>query len=418
MIVDDKSIRRDLLSPFFYVMGFILPFSSSFSFESFGYKGYYSIARAGIVVDLYTIVLFFLLAYFVVNKISIGKPQNRYILYFLFYILINTIFVSVKPVISFGFLSRFINIFIIFNLIIASKPKHLICYINGAKAVLVMQLILGFYQFATGRLLGLSFLGERGFRTNVIGVYHGISGTLGHPGMYGLYLIIMVILLNILEHNKYSLFNQMLIFASLFQVVLTFSRTCIIIVLFVSIVYLYDQYVEAKKSFQKWIKANIIAMGYILLIIALFFLSKERFFQSDSMEQVMNRFYHWTSSFKIIKGHLWFGIGANTYQWFLYDTIVIPREWYDRNVVHNSFLALLTELGIIGLLFFSLPFFKHLSRIRLYFRNHTTRNLILIILAMLLYAQQGWGLLREQLFYFTFIIFAFLENCSLGNQNN
>lgn len=124
-------------------------------------------------------------------------------------------------------------------------------------------------------------------------------------------------------------------------------------------------------------------------------------FEMEDMSTV-ERFYRWLAAIKMSKHHLVYGVGAGNftenykpYTVSSYQTYISANE--EKSTVHNYFLLMLTEQGIIGLIIFIVFIFYILIYIEnLYHQQSSSQNAFLLILIAL-------------------SIFAFLVNNSLSD---
>ncbi|WP_206536245.1 hypothetical protein, partial [Halobacillus sp. BAB-2008] len=83
--------------------------------------------------------------------------------------------------------------------------------VYSAVFIVVFQILLGLYQIINGKALGLTFLGESSepFRaTSLISITErGMSGTLGHPGVLGIFMVMISTFLLISYINNVNLIN-------------------------------------------------------------------------------------------------------------------------------------------------------------------------------------------------------------------
>ncbi len=400
--------RNQVFSQFALLLGLILPFSTSKSIMWGG--SFYGIARSGLVIDLYTIIIIYFLFLLISHRISFHLVYSRFMVLFLVYVFINTFFISPNSFISLGFLCRFFTVTLAYVIILNFTEENVVSFLKGARLSLIFELLLGFYQLGTGKLLGLGFLGERALRSDIGSVIEkGISGTLEHPGIYSIYLLCLINLMIILHFKKHSSLNILLIGLAIVQIVATFSRTSIAILLFYVFVMVYFYFLKGPLSIKKMFYAHIFILCVIIFAFFGYKPLLERFFHSDFTAQINNRIEYWKSAFNIIKLKPFLGHGGNMYLIALQRYSYMVDDPYTQTMVHNGFLLVWAELGCLGLLFYLWGFFRCLKNLRKYFSSYDFRFLSLSLLTILIYNFQGWGALRPQMYYITFIVIALMH---------
>lgn len=258
------------------------------------------------------------------------------------------------------------------------KKKYLI-YIFLLSIILVLfQGIVAFLQFRRGTSLGIPFLGE----SKVVSGMWGSSfvslnnqlflrgyGTFPHPNVFGGWLVFNMFLgwylfENIVKKRGYAF---ILIFFSFITIFLTFSRVSIFISLLIGIGFLYEILIRNKKGVR-----SIAFLGLLF----------QRFINLGGGDTGWSdRVGLMKASFEILRKNFLIGVGLSQFVSNMEDNI--PRT--SRGIlllqpVHNIFLLILSELGLIvgGLFFYLLSYF-------LRNRDYNLRFIVVLISILIIF---------------------------------
>lgn len=271
-----------------------------------------------------------------------------------------------------------ISLYLILTKFNYSKTKFTFFFLTG----ILFQSILALYQFFTqssfqNKWLGLATHNPTILGTSVIETISGerwlrAYGSLDHPNMLGTFLSIGLLLLIIkTTHQKNKTTIQtltphtfitsisFLIIAS--ALLTTFSRAAILGTI-IALIYLITLLLLQKKhkTLLSAIKLFTAPTIIILIIVSLnqnIFLS--RFNQTTRLEEksLNERTTSYSQSLDIIKKKPLLGSGIGNYSNNLSLTAPNNPSWYYQPV-HNTFLLIWTEIGIFGLLLFTLLLFN------------------------------------------------------------
>lgn len=118
-------------------------------------------------------------------------------------------------------------------------------------------------------------------------------------------------------------------------------------------------------------------------------------------EESRERFEVWRDTFRIVRDHPWFGVGADNYRW----VITAYRDSLDRPAtvthVHNDYLELLVEQGLVGATLAGLALLLLLARMLDGYRARRERLLVGLLFGSLAAAA---GLLLHAAVEFNFQI--------------
>jgi len=257
------------------------------------------------------------------------------------------------------FISNFIKIKII--------KKEFLFFIFSAGAI--FQSIIAFLQFKIQGSLGLFFLGEpnlfwkaKGISVIPIGKIYILRayGTFLHPNILGAFLILGFLSLVYFLIKEKDFFKKLITIISLFIVLIgiitTFSRTAWA-VLVISLVLIFCFLIRKKRK--------ELGLIFIFLIIAGVFpfynFLNERVVVLKEESAVTVRISHIEIGKEIIKNNL-IGVGAGSQIYYAEKEGVFekfgmtnPLLWQP---IHNMYLLIASEMGILGLLVFLIFIFK------------------------------------------------------------
>lgn len=254
----------------------------------------------------------------------------------------------------------FLGTFIYFNRKIIDKNVIVIFLSIG----IIFESMLAVFQYLNqGALQGLFyFLGERSFNSNTPGVANASIngelilrsyGTFSHPNVLGGYLVASLAICTLFIKKINKLFVLTLIFA-LIGIFFSFSRTSVLaLVIFIICVFLISIYEKYKKGKLNQIitNKNLTIFIIALFIIIMFSLSQfsQRVFSIDLQdESISMRSKLIEQSIKMININPVFGVGVNNFFNNLDKEFNSPSE---IQPVHNIFLLIFAETGIIGFMF-------------------------------------------------------------------
>lgn len=334
----------------------------------------------GIRVDYITPALYLsdvFAGLFVIYSIFLNKDKLRNFLSsgillpaFLFCILVSTLFAESLSVASYWSLKIVEMIFVAWAIkSLYFTKKNVTLFVSALLLGAFAQSFIAIGQFYTQSSLGgpFYFLGERTFNVETVGVatffsagkeYLRSYGTFPHPNVLALYLssvsilFIYLILKGYIKNFMYSLLMTPILLALL----LTFSRV-IIISFFVSVIFLI---VKAKKAFFYSALATVIALpAYIMLFSG-------RFLTLNELVGAFNiRIEFIIEGINSFLKNPFFGLGPN-------NTFLVTNNlplFARFQPVHNVYLHVLFQVGLLGFLPVFVFLLKVISRIRFSLKN-------------------------------------------------
>lgn len=286
-----------------------------------------------------TDIVAFLLVIFNIKKIKLKKLN---VLLFVSFVLIN-IAVSSYKIPSIYKWIKVIEMILLGIVIIRSKNiKIFNNFVKPLSYSVFIICIIGITQWLLGRTIGgpLYFLGERSFR-------------LGDPGISSFNLFGVEML------RPYSVFSHPNSFAGF---LLVFSIFLISFKKSFNIKYFYALSILVLVNLFLTYSSNIFIT--ILLLIVLLIkpsLNNAFLFVDFGARSVTHRIELYYSSIQLIKQNLLFGVGLNN---FIPSLLVVSNKFlnaWELQPVHNIYLLVLSETGIIGFTVFIFILFKSLQ---------------------------------------------------------
>lgn len=335
------------MTKIFWILSFLLPFQLSFHFKNltsfvFGFEVDYLIP-AIFITDL---VVFWLFAVWVkTKKINISPKTILITLGVFVFIVINcyqsdnlvpTLFKWLK-VLQMGLL-----IFIIKNSKEIDVFKHFVKPLSYS--VLVVCILAIWQNFVKGSVGGAFYLlGERAFRFSDPGISPHPYSTFSHPNsMAGFLFAFIVFFLNLKQKYSGKFFYLVL---GLVTITLLLSSSLNILVAMFSMFIIY----KLKPS------KNILVLILLLLTILTPLLNTTNLID----QSVVDRTKLARASVEIIKSSPLIGVSLNNFIPSLLNTSYLFENAWQMQPVHNIFLLVLSETGVLGFLFFISLFFIH-----------------------------------------------------------
>jgi O-antigen ligase len=257
--------------------------------------------------------------------------------------------------------------------------------------------LLTFFQYLNqGSIGGIFYLfGERTFNAQTPGIANAsINGqlflrpyaTFSHPNVLAGFLVIAMLYLFLFFKNKlYLLVGIVLGTLSLF---LTLSRTAIFLWAISLFVLFGSSFVKKYKNRFSNRKVLVGAAIILVLIVSAYLVSQNTpFIQRFSLtklsdESLVQRQELITQSFLMIEKNPVFGVGINNF----FNNLEFSNAQLQTSLVqpvHNIFLLVLSETGIVGFGFFVWLFYAAINRIVFSASTKEKKYLILLILSVI-----------------------------------
>lgn len=422
----------------FYILLILLPFNARYIFnfqqisntESFREHLTWSIYLFDIIfVTLLIVYGFILLRNLLSNKLLNKKsPIKNFLFYFILLILLSCFF-AINQKIAFhssAYLIGAILLFLIAKKILQDKKvftnSALIIFLSGT-----LQALIAIFQFVSQKSIGLYLLGESHLSSQILGVakfeiagekFIRAYGTFPHANLLGAFLVFSLLCGLWLIHyspnyknNKlFLLLGNLVILTGTF---LTFSRS---IWLVASLIILSLLLFYRKKITQFFSKLSLpkksLAGG--LLVVGVFFVCFSAFprlhltnclnDQSYNLRKVYNQ-----AAFQIIHTHPFLGVGPGNFTLALknIETEYSPSlQIWEIQPVHNLYLLIASEVGLIGLIIFLIFIFMLISPKNITLKNYNSfLYLILAFLILGFFDHYFWTLPQGQMLFWLSLAF-------------
>lgn len=274
------------------------------------------------------------------------------------FVVIN-LFVSLRPEPAFYKWVKYF-VFILFALFI-SKVKSF-NFDNWIGKPLKLSLIfistLGILQFIFQQTLGgpLYYLGERSFTSLTPGValstflgrqYLRSYSVFSHPNSFAGFLLVALILLYF-KRRKLGKVDYLVLTISLTGLLLTFSKTVVAMVVTLFIV---RAVTKKELRFSEGFKHTLLIVAVVISVLAPVVAESDLRFISSS-ETVEKRVVLAKAAGEMVSQRPLFGVGLNNFVIALPTTSLKTEHSWDLQPVHNLFLLVLAEAGIVGLILF------------------------------------------------------------------
>jgi len=365
-----KSRLNKILEHSFYLVIFLLPWQTRYFIFLNKVNG--SLWEYG-SFSLYAfdfVIIFSIILYLCVNSANLFKTAFNKVWYF-FALFELSIFVSIFYTVDinlslywyFSFLLGLILFFLV-SKSFYSRIKMLNVFLISS----FLQALIGIWQFLSqasfaSKYLGIAFHPAYLLGTSVMefgeGRWTRAYGGLPHPNIFGTLMFISIVLLLFilsnfqLNKNRKVVYNFFL-FVFLFSLLISFSRAIYLSLLIMSITLLF---IKRKIDIPRSTLLILFVTCFTFFIIYHDFIvsrmSLNNRIESNSIEEriSMNEI-----AINLIKEKPFFGWGINSY------TAVLKNNnnnlaGYSLQPVHNSFLLVLSELGVLGLISFLLIYF-------------------------------------------------------------
>lgn len=395
--------KKDLI--FFYLLILILPtqlgkhFWPQFSFIN------------GLRIDylsptLYLTDIVILLIFIFSIKELLVKIQKKYFSVFLLFIslLLTGILISKNPGAGLYGLIKFLEFSFLFVYVSLRKSEikeNLIVFLMSL-SVIYESLISILQYFNGGSLNGIFyFLGERFYNAQTPGIANvSINGelflrpygTFSHPNVLAAFLVMYMIVIMFFLLRKAKGFLKVFLIATIIlgttSLLFTFSRTGIlswVLVLFLSFA---NAFLKKYKNFTR--NFSLFVLLFISLLMIFYFPLSQRIFNFNLTDQsITQRETLINDSFKMISNYPLLGVGVNNFLNNLHNNS-LP---YLLQPVHNIYLLVFAETGILGFLFLIFFIFILLKKI---YVHHSFESLVILMVILLMSSFDHYFLTIQQ----------------------
>lgn len=391
-----------VLENIFYLFVFILPWQTIFLLREVFIAGE-KFQYGTIGIYLFELILFFWI-FLNIRKVFICTEKKLIFIlsFYCLWIFLSIFWSTNKHIAFYFFIHNFLGV--ILFLIIQSSALNFKKFSFSLVASTTLGSILGLYQFFSQATFSNKWLGlsqyipwQGGVSVIENGSFRVLRayGTMPHPNIFG-GLLAIVILLSLgayLKANKNELrwktFLILTIPINFVAILTTFSRSAFLALTIgaILIIFYFFFFEKSKK------KKDLLVILYALVIItSLFFVAYSDLISSRTnlnsrleKKSLIDRGVYLSDAKKIINKHLFIGVGAGNYTENVLINNIYHRKIWHIQPVHNIYLLIFSELGLIG--FFILMFFIvfNLFEISKIIKEQDTNRVIFsfILIAML-----------------------------------
>lgn len=308
------------------------------------------------------------------KEIFLFFMRRKKILVPYFLLLITNVLFSLTPLLSFFAWLR-ISEFLLLGIIISKNSLKVTTSLEKTLPwILLVEFGLGLAQvIKQSSIDGLFwFFGERTFNLLTPGIAKGVwlgkvflrpYGTFSHPNSLAGFTLVAIIL--ILGGKKLSSFDKLSVFLGFVLILLCFSRTVWLTILIIGICFVFSKMFCGLQTGSKNKKLSLnfpylFSLGSIVVTIFLFLRTNIEISSFENRRKLAEY------SFTIINQNPLFGVGANNFIVSLAHENTAWEWFYWLQPVHNIFLLVASETGLIGLgflLVFLWKGFKKLPRL-------------------------------------------------------
>lgn len=347
-------------------LSFLLPTQLGLHFNNFN-STVYGFRIDYLIPTLYlTDLVAFLIIFLGIRKIKFKKSYMLYALCFMVFALLNILVSEYRVSSAYRWLkaSEIILLgIVIINIYKFNIFKH---FIKPLSYSMFIACVLGIWQFLIKKSVGGLFywFGERHFLFSDPNVAPYPHSFFSHPNSFAGFLLVFGIFL--LQFRKRFNFKYFWVLSIVIAVNLILTNSLNV---YITIVVLF--FVVVKKS-----------SAFLFLI------------HDFSQRFVSHRLELIQSSFKMIKDNFWLGVGLNN---FIPNLVKVSNTFinaWELQPVHNIFLLILSEVGIVGFVAFCFLLFLSLSPV--------TYSLLAIVLTGL--SDHYWLTLQQNILLFTYVV--------------
>lgn len=233
----------------------------------------------------------------------------------------------------------------------------------------LLQSVIALGQYLSQKSLGLWFLNESPLGANIDGVAKitvgGIKivrayGGLPHPNLLAAFLLLAIFFLYYLWLSKRHSLSGNILFIAGYTLLsaalfLTFSRLIIAVFLLTSLIYFALNFKKQKKKILGLF--SIVAVSVLVAVIWAWPEFSSRFNLSGQEQSVVLRQIYNQFAFLFISEHPFLGIGQGNFVFRLKEMLDLMSAWIWQPV-HNIYLLIASETGLVGLSVFLLFIFQ------------------------------------------------------------
>lgn len=437
--MDKKAMVKKIKALLLYAIAFTLPFNIRYIFN-FSAVQHIDGFREYLTISLYFFdILFFpLLAITIweirkkiLTKNFVKKTLNKPIIYFSIFLVVSLFLHNSFSTIDLYRTGRLLEMIIFFVIIRKTLQQYTVLtyfsffiFAGG-----VVQSVIALIQFIGQKSIGLSWLGESTIGPTIPGVakfsfegekYIRAYGTFPHPNILGIFLLFALsaglsllitkknLFLNLRQRYRIIFIGEfILIYIGL---ILTYSRSIILLTFIISFIFAYNKRNFINKTYKNFCQKIHIpfflqtSLAIIIIFTTLFtsynMLTPRLCLHCPDDKSIALRQTYRKTAISIISNHSLVGVGLGNF--IAVSKKIIPQlKPWDLQPVHNLYLLVASELGLIGLLLFlTTIFFYAAHNLRLRFLTKYPLDLFFILVLMAgFFDHYFWTLQQGQIIF-------------------
>ncbi len=403
-----------------YLLVFLLPLQTRWIIVPGELNGYFEYGT----ISLYLTDILLILAFitFLLSKKDQCKINNN--IWFLigifeFFVFVSIFFAPETKIAIYAYIRFLLGLALFFLILnpLFDFQKLLISFLGGS----FVEAVLGIWQFLFQTSFGSKWLGMSGHFAwvlgdsvveTVMGRWLRSYGSLDHPNIFGGLMAVSILFLLIFIKRRSSIFYTAL-FVYWTALIFSFSRAAWLGVLGGLIFYFLASIF--KKEHRVFIIKSILGIFVLTIILSLIYndLFFARLNSQNRLEVKSNeeRVYLLQEAKYLIRKHAVFGTGIGNYGIAVFKEIDNGRPSYAYQPVHNVFLLIGVEVGVLGLVSF-LVFLFYLVYLLWQKHNFGALSILLSVFIMMMFDHWWWSLhFGVLLFWFVLgILFAKIQN--------
>lgn len=354
------------LNRFVYFLGVLfIPFSNNLDYSIISENYMKSGWTNGITINLSDLFYIFLLIYYISHNCSLDKRKKNILYYlpiiilFLVSMIISVKYATWRMYCYFEIVQYVKNIILYYyvTVIVIENKEDLHYAFYCINISLFLQVSFGIIQFIFQDYYNIFKTGLP-IRLTDFENYIRSCGTLGQPNSYASF-IVPALLINfaVLKKsiNNLKYFYSLIFVFGIIALIFSFSRAGWLSYLIGTTFLLFF---NGNPKFLTN-KNMVYFLGLLLIIIIFYPFIQERLFINDG-GAAEDRLHLNRIAFEIIKNNYILGVGINNYWFTMWKSIPANYDWPYVYLVHNLFLYVFAETGVLGfisvLLIFFMPF--------------------------------------------------------------
>lgn len=263
---------------------------------------------------------------------------------------------------------------------LAIKPDSIVLIRSSLLASLIFQLLLSILQFINQKPLGIAFENSMGFLfyqgIEESSAFYRVDGTFAYSNQLAIVILVYLVGLFDIVNRKSIKWQLPLWFLSGIVIILTQSRTSIVLFALFSFVIVKRNRKQIEYYVNHFIHRRHIRLGLLILSLLLpimlpRLLYSAHILHEDSGLHLRSQMISEAGLLLLQQPLLGLGPGTNEYLMIHFVDKSVIREFVAS--VHNGFVSLALEIGVFGTILFFMPFFM-ISMVRFKKRRPHSSN--------------------------------------------